>query len=334
MKNGVYIYGIISGANSQQFGAIGIGNEAAPVVCIGYQDLAAVVSHSPLVVYDSLTKEQAIKDLITHQSVMEKVMERCTIMPVKFGTMVETEEQVVKFLEKGHALLSSELPKIEQKIELDVVASWDLVKILVELSQQHSEIQQKQNELALRGGNVSLEDQVALGTLIEEALHTKKLETQRLILQKLSGEGVAVCQHETVIDDMILNAAFLLDKQQEEAFQQLVHSLDQELAQTVNFRVVGPLPPYSFATVLLENIDARTLEEAKATLGLKEEITEKTLHDTYHQLAKKSHPDTKKEEETLHFHRLHTAYNILKNFIEHGLMRVELYQWQKDVQEK
>lgn len=102
MKNGIYICGIIKTSSPQEFGEIGIGNDVASnVQTIGYKDLAAVVCNSPLLVYDSLTKEQVVKHLATHQFVIEKVMERFTIVPVKFGTMVETEDEVIQFLEQA-----------------------------------------------------------------------------------------------------------------------------------------------------------------------------------------------------------------------------------------
>ncbi len=130
MKDGVYIYGIIKTSDPQEFGEIGIGDGSSQVLTIGLKDLAAVVSKCPFTIYDSLAKERVVKDLVTHQFVIEKVMENFTIIPVKFGTMAETEDEVIKFLEKGHVLLSDELHKAEAKIELDVVASWESQKIL------------------------------------------------------------------------------------------------------------------------------------------------------------------------------------------------------------
>ena len=78
MKNGIYIYGIIKTSGPQEFGRIGIGDKASEALTIGFKDVAAVVSRSPLMVYDSLAKEKTVKDLVTHQFVIEKVMETFT----------------------------------------------------------------------------------------------------------------------------------------------------------------------------------------------------------------------------------------------------------------
>jgi hypothetical protein len=319
MKNGVYIYGIIKTSGAQELGEIGISNKDVPdVVIIRFKDIAAVVSHGPLMTYDSLAKEKVVKDLVIHQFVLEKVMTRFTVVPIKFGTMVETEDEVSAFLENGYVLLSNELDKTEGKIELDIVAWWELPKILAAISHDNSEIQEKQQQLAQQGENASVEDKVMLGQYIEQVLQAEKAKHHQLILQTLKQGAEDVRLHDLATDEMILNAAFLLAKKNEESFHTSVQSLDQKLGGKVNFRVVGPLPAYSFCTILLKRVDQESLEEAKKTLGITGEITDKTIRDAYHQLVKEHHPDTKNGEDAGEFQLVLTAYRTLKNFIENG----------------
>lgn len=328
---GLYLYGVIKTSTAQEFGEIGIGDEASKILTIGFKDVAAIVSASPFMVYDSLAKEKTVRDLVTHQFVIEKVMENFTIIPVKFGTMVRTEDEVINFLEKGYTLLSNELCKMEGKIELDVVVSWKLPKVLAALYHSNRLLQNKQKEIALQG-QASIEDKVALGKLVEQALQTQKASYQQLILQTLTRGTIDVCLHEPAHDEMIFNAAFLVEKQQEDLFTEIVTGLDQELEDMVNFRVVGPLPLYSFSTVLLERIDPASLEDAKRIFGLHGEITEKTVRAAYRQLAQKYHPDTSNDDALLDFPLLHSAYKLLKKFAKNGLMHVEVYHWEKDFQ--
>lgn len=333
MKNGIYIYGIIKTSEPQVFGEMGIGDNAvSQVLTLGLKDIAAVVSSSPFIAYDSLSKEKVVKDLATHQLVIEKVMEHFTILPVKFGTMVETEDEVIEFLKKGSVLLNNELDKAKGKIELDVVVWWELPKILAVISHHNEQIQAKQQEIAMKGEQVSIEDKITLGQFIEQALKAEKARYQQVILQTLKQETVDICLHELASDKMILNAAVLLEKKNEESFDTAIHELDQKLENTVNFRVVGPLPPYSFSTIVFEKIDPERIEEAKKTLGLTGEITDKTLRDAYHQLAQQYHPDKKSGEDATEFQLIHDAYSTLQNFIENGLIHVEVYRWKEEVQ--
>jgi hypothetical protein len=332
MKNGLYIYGMIHTSEPQEFGAIGVGNEATQVQTLVLRDVAAVVSRSPLAIYDSLAKEKIVKDLVTHQFVLEQVMQRFTVIPVKFGTMVETEDDVLSFLEKGHALLSNELDKNAAKIELDLVAHWELPKILPTLSLGNDQIQKKQRDIALAGDHVSIEEKIALGQLIEHALIAKKADYQQKILQTFNTITIDTCLHDLADEQMIFNGAFLLAKKDEESFYQRLNTLDQTLENTIQFRVVGPLPPYSFSTIILEKIDPKKVAEARETLALQGAVTEETIRDAYHRMARKYHPDAQSDEDAedvTKFPRIHAAYQTLKHSVEHGLMRVDLYHWEK-----
>lgn len=330
MKNGLYIYGMIAASDAQDFGNIGIGNEATAVQTIAFQDVAAVVSRSPFMVYDTLAKETIVKDLVTHQFVLEKVMLHFSVIPVKFGTMVETEDEVVRFLSKGYPLLSAELSKQAAKIELDVVANWELSNILPTIYRHNDQVQKKQSAIVQQGKAVSVAERVELGKLIEQALTSTKAEYQQLIAQTLQEMTLEICLHDMADEQMIFNAAFLLEKKNAESFNQRINDLDRKLENTVNFRIVGPLPVYSFSTVVLEQIDLARVEGAREILELQGELTAKSVRDAYHQLAQKYHPDKSSSEESVHFPQINAAYRTLKKFMENGLLYVGIYRWEKD----
>ena len=327
MKNGIYIYGVIKTSASQEFGEIGIGG--AQVLTIGFKDLAAVVSHSPFMVYDSLAKEKTIKDLVTHQFVIEKVMEGFTIIPVKFGTMLESEDEVRKFLDKGFFFLRNTLQQMEGKIELDVVANWKLPQAAASLCHRSRLIKKKQAEIAALGDKATLEDKIALGKLVEKALNFKKVRFSKLISQTLKKEAVDFCPHDTASENMVFNAAFLIERQNEEFFNKALNLLDQKLENTLNFRLVGPLPSYSFATVVIKKIGSREVEEAKKTLCLNGEITAKKVSEAYRRLAQEFHPDKQGGRDPLCFNLINASYKVLRNFVEKGFIHVDIYRWEE-----
>lgn len=333
MKRGISLYGVIKASELKEPEKIGIGNNAIPdVMTIRFTDIAAVASWNPLVAYDAETRAKVIKDLAIHQFSVERVMAQCTILPVKFGTMLETEEEVMAFLTNGYALLRSELDRMEGKIELDVVANWQLSKVIQELSHHNSQIQEQQQKLAQQGNKVSVEDKIKLGQSIERALNAEKAGYHQTMLQALKPGMEDVCLHDLANDEMIFNAAFLLEKSNEEYLYTNIDALDRKLEGNINFRVVGPLPPYSFSTVLLKRIDPASIEEAKRTLGVTGELTSEVIRDAYHQLAKAYHPDKQGGADSQEFQLVHSAYSTLKDFLEHGLMYPELYQWRQEAQ--
>ncbi|EFH81425.1 GvpL/GvpF family gas vesicle protein [Ktedonobacter racemifer] len=286
MKDGLYVYGIIKEAGPQEFGEIGIGNNAhARVFALGHQGLAAIVSHSPWRVYESLSREEVIKDLAIHQLVTEKVMQRFTIAPVKFGTLLESEDEVRAFLTNDANLLAGLLDEIAGKIELDLVAWWELAKIIATLPGRNVEVREQQRKLALKGENVSLEDKILLGQCIERALKEEKEKCLQVITQTLGKVVLDTSLHDLANDEMIINAGFLLEKSKEELFHATVEALDQTLEGNINFRIVGPLPLYSFSTIVFHKIDVAEVEDARKELGISGELTEQAVRNAYRQRA-------------------------------------------------
>lgn len=350
---GKYIYGVIKTEKPTSFGKIGIGTKdtsgvtrparrslgaggrgspdgggISDVYTICFNNLDAVVSDSPWKVYKSVAKEETVKDLVTHQFVIEKVMEKFTILPVKFGTMLESEDEVSKFLEKGYFFLRNMLRQMEGKIELNVVASWKMPQAAALLYRRSSRIKRKQAEIAGLGDKAKLSDKIALGKLVERALSSKKERVSKLIAQTLKKEAVDFCPHDLADETMVFNAAFLIERQNEEFFNKSVNLLDQKLEDTINFRLVGPLPPYSFATIVVEKINPKEVEEAKKILGLENNITAKSVSSAYRKLAQEFHPDKKAGADPLHFSLINASYRVLKDFAEKGFIHVDIYRFQ------
>ena len=325
---GKYLYGVIKSGQPQSFGRIGIGNSPSEVRTVCVKNLAAVVSDSPWKIYTSLAKEETIKDLVTHQFVIEKVMENFTVIPVKFGTMMETEDELIKFLDKGYFLLRNQLAKLQDKIELDLVATWQLPEALAAIYRLNRSIKRKQEEITVKGEKASVEDKIALGKAVEQALGSEKARSNKLILQTLKKLAQSFCLHDLLDENMIFNAAFLIEKKDKESFDQAVSLLDQKFEDALRFRLVGPLPPYSFSTVVIENINPKEVEEARKTLGLNQEVTNKTVYGAYRQLAKQFHPDKNTNGDQLSFQFINLAYRKLRDYLEKGFLHVDIYRWE------
>src|SRR3982751_4852671 len=83
---GKYVDCIIRSAEQRDCANIGIGGEK-PVYTVHYQDLAAVVSDTPIRIYDP-TRE----NVLAHELVNETVMREFTVIPMSFGTIFRTKQ--------------------------------------------------------------------------------------------------------------------------------------------------------------------------------------------------------------------------------------------------
>src|SRR5829696_6432643 len=86
---GKLVYCSIEAEEPHGFGNIGIGGRGDEVYSIHHGGLAAVVSDTPVMVYDP-TRENAL----TYEHVNETVMKEFTVIPMSFGTVFRTEEDV------------------------------------------------------------------------------------------------------------------------------------------------------------------------------------------------------------------------------------------------
>ena len=170
---GIYIYGIIEASEEKSLGIAGI-TAYEEVYTIPHQDISAVVSDSEMVNYTTLVKDVVARYLLRHQQVIEKVMDSYTIIPMKLGTYAFNIREVEEILSKGHTKFKDIFRKINNKIEMDVVATWsDLNSIIKEIGEEQDVKRLKEESMSKPEG-VSFEDQIRIGNLIKNILDNKR----------------------------------------------------------------------------------------------------------------------------------------------------------------
>ena len=287
--DGKFIYGFVNTNKLEDLDLMGV--DRREVSIFPYRDVAVVVSDLPFSQFDSLPKETLILKLAVYQAVIERVMKDRNIIPVKFGTMIEGEEELKRVLENGYGLISENLKQMEGKIELNVAALWsDFESVLKEIGEEEG-IRRLKEEAASKSPDEVFEVKINVGKLVKESLDKRKEECASLILDVLQKEAEDHRSHGMMDDSMILNTAFLINKDKQTAFEKKVDELDNHYQDKINFRIVGPLPPYSFSTFEIAKVEFSELNQARETLGLSKEFAPVEIRDTYWALTKKFHPD-------------------------------------------
>lgn len=281
-----YIYGVIQTEKGKNFGPIGIGG-GDEVYTIIHLDLAAVVGDSLPAAFTTLHKEEVVRYLFAHQAVIEKVMKEHTIIPLKFGTTVGSAEEVKEVLEKGYPKFKDALKAMDGKVEFDVVATWNKDSVFKDISQEEEIIRSKES----LGPQPSPEDKMKLGRMVEDFLSKRKELLAPEIIAALAEVSEDFRLHDTLDATMIINTAFLIQKANQEAFDQKLDEIDRKYDGRLNFRQVGPLPPYSFNTVEVKKADFEEIGTARKILGLSQEATWSEIKEAYWNLSSEYHPD-------------------------------------------
>jgi hypothetical protein len=311
---GIYIYGIVPNFyGTTLFQSL----ENSEVYAITFQNISAIVSDRDSTHLDYLDRESLGYMLVHHQEVIEELMKKGfnMILPMRLGTIVSSKDEVIKILTCGHDLIIDILKRIEYLTEIDLAITWhDFPGILKEIS-THEDIIALKDEILKHAGNITKVDQVKVGMMMKDKIETKNKDIELKILDSLSAFGLDIKMHEVMNDEMVVNAAFLIHRNKREKFELTIDQLDEEYKNTLNFKLVGPLPCYSFYTIEVKKLNPEKVEQAKKELGIKEKTTENEIKKAYLEKAKLFHPDNCQENGAIeNFNMILNAYRLLLDY--------------------
>ena len=251
-QTGMYVYNVIESEEPRSFGGIGIGGRGDEVYTVHYKGLAAVVSKTPLVVYDP-TRENAL----AHEHVNELVIEQgFTPVPMSFGTVFNSEDSVREFLTDTYDALQDVLKKMQGKLEYGLKVNWNREEVLAEIERENEELRQLKAEIAGNRLTSTYFARMQLGRLVEQAENEKKSLFIRDIYDHLRDAAIASRSNKPIGDKMIMNAAFLVERDKTGVFDQKLEEIAKKYEGKLVFRQNGPWAPYNFVTIRL------TLERA------------------------------------------------------------------------
>src|SRR4051812_267653 len=244
-SRGKYVYCIISSEKPLRFGPIGIGADPPEVYTIHYRNLAAVVSDAPLEVLDS-TRD----NVLAHERVNETVMHDHTVIPMSFGTIFKTHDDIIELLRSAFDAFGDVLNKMQNKLEFGLKVLWDPDQAVREVESEDEDIAKLKKEISAQKGPTYFA-RMQYGRLVDSALQSRSENYVAKILNELRDVSVASRINKPIGDKMIMNAAFLISRNQEQAFDKKIKEIAGRLDQ-LTFKYTGPWPPYNFVNIRLK----------------------------------------------------------------------------------
>lgn len=245
---GKYMYCIIRCRESRQFQTLGIGERGDIVYTIPHEDLAAVVSDSPIAEY-----ENSRRYMMAHTAVLEEVMRDFPILPIRFGTVAPTDEAIqTQVLTRRHEEIGNLINEMDGRKELGLKAFWYEEAVYGEIVEENPPIRQLRDKLAGVPAQQSYPERMRLGEMVQIALGKKRDADAETILDHLSPLAYRSKSNTIMTERMILNAAFLVDVSREAEFDQAVQQLDAEMGSRLMFKYVDQVPPYNFVSVTID----------------------------------------------------------------------------------
>ena len=267
INEGKYVYCIIKTQKPLTFGPLGIGAAPSDTHTVTYRDIAAVVSTTPMVVQDP-TRD----NVLAHQRVNETVMQQHTVIPMSFGTVFKTDDDIIELLRSAYDAFIDVLNKMQDKFEFGLKVLWDRDQIIREIEEEDEDIRRLKGEISSQKGSTYFA-RMQYGRLIDAALQARSERYVAEIFQALRDVSVASRSNKPIGDRMIMNAAFLVGRETEHAFDARVKDIGQRYDK-LTFKYTGPWPPYNFVNIRLK------LERAQLIAATGQRRTD--VHPRYH----------------------------------------------------
>lgn len=308
-----YVYAIVRAARDEELALAGVdGLHLVRVVARG--GVGCVVSDYEDDDPAALPREETVRRLLAHQRVVERVMQRTTVLPVRFGTVLGDHAEVEAVLQQGAHRLERALEAIEGKVEIEVAATWELARALERVSGDEAVLALKASWST--GRQPTFEQRVQLGRVVKECLDRMRDSYRARMIEVLRPSVLDAVSNVLVTDDLVMNVAFLVERDRQEEFDARVHQLDALFDHEITFRVIGPLPPYSFCTVELQRLSHDEIRAAARTLRLDAPSSAGAVRRAYRRLAateqrKLHHLGVDPQAIQVQLHRLRRASEVL-----------------------
>jgi len=327
--------GIKKENRNQRFGFLGINNRE--VTPLSYKDISAVVSPTPIINFDRLDKKELVRYVASHQEVNEKIMKDYDLVPMAFGIIAPSVDEVLRILEKAYLQFKTALKKIEGKVEFVVQVWWDQKKLIEELFNTNPKIQELKKETSSKKGILALPIKLKLKKLLEETA-----EAQRQVYIKDIQTFLNSCSHgftsnKLIEEDMIANFSFLIEKAKESELDKKMQELGKKYEGNLRFKYIGPMPPHSFVNINLSLGNFELVNEARKLLGLGEEAIFEEIKKAYHILSHQYHPDKHQgdPEKEKQMKKINEAYRILESYCQScneftGKAEVQSYSFKEE----
>jgi Gas vesicle synthesis protein GvpL/GvpF len=237
----VYVYGVAPAAERVDVEAPGVESSKQGVRRIVHGELAALVSDveaGPLV---------AAKGLRAHWRVLEEAVADATVLPVRFGTIMESDDAVVdQFLAPRHDRLVALLAELSGKVQLSVKAFYDEERLMRGVVEHSPAVAQLRERVRDRPKAATYYERIQLGELVAGEVEQARERDGAMVLERLEPLAVAARREPPGTPDAAVNAAFLVERSRMDEFSQAVARLAEEVEDRMRLRYIGPLPPYSF----------------------------------------------------------------------------------------
>ena len=182
--------------------------------------------------------------IIAHQKPIEEVMKHYDVLPFSFSNIANTEDQIKKILQEREDEFEELLQKFQGKTEVGLKAFWPNMQIIFQEIAKNPELQR----LKKIPSHLTYHQKIAAGEFIQKLLEKRRKEEAQDIIKAVRDLAEDFKEQQLFGENMILNAAFLIKKGEEDEFSRRMGILADSFPNT-KLNCSGPFPLYNFVSL-------------------------------------------------------------------------------------
>ncbi|MEU6981154.1 MULTISPECIES: GvpL/GvpF family gas vesicle protein [unclassified Streptomyces] len=235
----VYVYAVTSRDHPCRVdGLTGVGSTGAEVRVVSTDGLRAVVSD----IDEEIRPKR--RDVAAHQAVQERLLSDGTPLPLRFGYTAPDDAAVLRALDENADSYRATLTRVDGCAEYQVKASRGQDLLLREILDDLPEARRLNREIV--GGSADPRLPLELGRLVAAEVERRRAHAAEGLMRSLAPLGREHVVHPAQGDDFL--ALSLLVRQDDEEVSKALDERVRSGDDGVEFRLSGPLPPYSFVS--------------------------------------------------------------------------------------
>jgi Gas vesicle synthesis protein GvpL/GvpF len=235
-----YVYGIVEDAVDPPAGE---GIAGAPLRVVLSEGAAALVSELP----PGEELEFGRDALLVHAAVLERALDEGTVLPMRFGMVLNGSEAVRDELLEPHAEeLRGQLVDMAGKVEIRIRAIYDETQLMREVVQENPQIARMREAIKGQPEGATHFTRINLGELVAGAVEDKRQIDGRAIVDALGPHAAAIHVDEPAHERVVVRASFLVERRKRKPFEDAVERVAAAEAGRMTVTFTDPLPPHSF----------------------------------------------------------------------------------------
>jgi Gas vesicle synthesis protein GvpL/GvpF/Lsr2 len=242
-QKGIYVYGILPADIEVAGGIPGVGEHPGLLRDVRFDGLAALISE-----VDSPGRLGSPDDLRAHREILDATAAEVPILPLRFGTILTSEDAVAKdLLAAHHDEFTGALDQLEGRTQFQVKGRYVKDAVLSEVWSQNKQAAGLREAIQGEDPDAARNAGVELGQLLNQAVKARREEDTRALSQAMEGLCVASVAREPAHELDAVDVAFLVAVDQEPEVERVIEDLAHEWEGRIDVQLLGPMAAYDFA---------------------------------------------------------------------------------------